>query len=699
LNWCAAGAGALLGGAGALLAGAGALLAGTGALLAGALLGVIAAVDRSAEDRLLTADRPADSVPREALLVLLLSADAGTAPDAGDEPSTGELEEGVPDGPVTGEVESAGVGSGELACVEDSVPDEAAVSSAGDDSTADPVLAKGSVAGAATGACVDAVLLSSCECAMLTPAVDAPMIADPATIAIRYPRLLVFMSSPSGAGARLSMTEFRGTRATSAPTVIRRHRSGGLVRRGHRRGIAARCGKVPDMVQTNEIDPSVSAAATPTAGATDEYIAALSSYLDASPTPFHACREAAKLLAAAGYVQVVETDRFPSEPGLHYLIRGGSLVAWNSTGGTGRFRIVGAHTDSPNLRIKPRPDSTSAGWQLLGVETYGGPLVNSWLDRDLGLAGRVAVRDAAGVRTELLHITDPILRVSQLAIHLDRQVNQDGLRLNPQQHLAPHWGIGTGPADFRGFVGERVGVDGDDVLSWDLMTVDLTAARRIGRHRDLIASGRLDNLATSFAAVRALIASDAGHAEPVAGTRLIVLFDHEEVGSTSASGAGSTLLPAVLERIVLAAGGDRQDHLCALAGSVIASGDMAHAIHPNYPERHEPEHPIAINGGPVLKINNNLNYATDAVGAAAFLLACEQAGVPMQQFVMRTDMACGSTVGPITAAATGARTVDFGAPMLSMHSAREVAGAQDQPMYAAALAAFLGPASALRLPS
>jgi aspartyl aminopeptidase len=452
------------------------------------------------------------------------------------------------------------------------------------------------------------------------------------------------------------------------------------------------------MVQTNEFDPSLSAAAAPTDGATDEYVAALSSYLDASPTPFHACREAAKLLAAAGYVQVVETDRFPSEPGLHYLIRGGSLVAWNSTGGTGRFRIVGAHTDSPNLRIKPRPDSTSAGWQLLGVETYGGPLVNSWLDRDLGLAGRVAVRDAGDVRTELLHITDPILRVSQLAIHLDRQVNQDGLRLNPQQHLAPHWGIGSGPADFRGFVGDRIGAAGDDVLGWDLMTVDLTPARRIGRNRDLIASGRLDNLATSFAAARALIAS-AAVPSAARGTRLIVLFDHEEVGSTSASGAGSTLLPAVLERIVLAAGGDRQDYLRAMAGSVIASGDMAHAVHPNYPERGEPEHLVAINGGPVLKINNNLKYATDAVGAAAFVLACEQAGVPMQQFVTRSDMACGSTVGPTTAAATGARTVDFGAPMLSMHSAREVAGALDQPMYAAVLTAFLGPASALRLPS
>ncbi|MDQ6658224.1 MAG: M18 family aminopeptidase [Actinomycetota bacterium] len=429
-----------------------------------------------------------------------------------------------------------------------------------------------------------------------------------------------------------------------------------------------------------------------TESVTDQTVAALSSYLDASPTPFHACEQAAALLTAAGYTPVPEADRFPTERGRYYLIRGGSLIAWNSAAGAGRFRVVGAHTDSPNLRIKPQPDLARAGWQLLGVEPYGGPLLNSWLDRDLGLAGRVAVRDGAGSRTELVHITDPILRVSQLAIHLHREVNQDGLRLNHQQHLAPHWGLGNTPGDFRGYLGEQVGADADEVLGWDLMTVELTPARRIGRDRDLLASGRLDNLATCFAAVRALLDSDDSVAADGDLTRVIVLFDHEEVGSETAAGAASTLLPSVLERIVTAAGGDREDYLRALAGTVITSGDMAHAIHPNYPDRHEPEHPIAVNGGPVLKINNNGRYATDAIGVAAFVLACEQAGVPMQRFVSRSDLPCGSTVGPMTAAGTGAVTVDFGAPMLSMHSAREVAGVDDQPMYVAALAAFLAPA-------
>ena len=417
----------------------------------------------------------------------------------------------------------------------------------------------------------------------------------------------------------------------------------------------------------------------------DTASAALIEALDASPTPYHACATAASLLTAAGYAEVDEAAPFPTAPGRYVLVRGGSLVAWDSRGGTGSFRIVGAHTDSPNLRIKPRPDVARAGWQLLGVEPYGGPLLNSWLDRDLGLAGRVCLRDGRGVRTELVNITEPILRVPQLAIHLDRQVNESGLRLDPQQHLSPVWGVGDRPADLRGYLADRLGAHAGDLLSYDLMTVELTGARRIGRDADLLASGRLDNLGTAFAAVHALTGGDADGSDE---TRLIVLFDHEEVGSESASGARSPLLMTVLERIL---GGDRERLWRALARTVIASGDMAHATHPNYAELHEPQHRIAINGGPVLKINNKLRYATDAPGAAHFLLAGAQAGVPVQQFVVRSDMPCGSTVGPMTAALTGAVTVDFGQAMLSMHSARELTGALDVPRYVACLRAFLAP--------
>ncbi|MDC5699239.1 M18 family aminopeptidase [Intrasporangium calvum] len=430
---------------------------------------------------------------------------------------------------------------------------------------------------------------------------------------------------------------------------------------------------------------------------TDIEAQGLIDFVDASPTPFHACAQAAARLGEAGFTEVVESEPFPTEPGAHFLVRGGSLIAWDTRGpyaaGLGPaagFRVVGAHTDSPNLRIKPNPDHLKAGWQSLGVEVYGGPLLNSWLDRDLGLAGRVAVRGEGGraVETRLFHDTTALLRVAQLAIHLDREQNE-GLTLNRQQHLEPLWGLGDTPGDFRGYLSEQIGVPAGDILGWDVMTHPIEASRRLGRRRELVAAPRLDNLATSYAGVRALL--DAAATEP-ALVPVLVLFDHEEIGSTSERGAMSTLLPSVLERIVLAAGGSREDYWRALATTVIASGDMAHATHPNYADRHEPLHQIFVNGGPVLKVNANLRYATDSVGEAAFRLACEQAGVPMQSFVIRTDLPCGSTVGPMTSALTGATTVDFGAPLLSMHSARELCGAEDPAMYAAALSAFLAPA-------
>lgn len=433
-------------------------------------------------------------------------------------------------------------------------------------------------------------------------------------------------------------------------------------------------------------------------------------FIDASPTPFHAVRAASSLLEAAGFSRLEEAEAFPHEPGRHFVVRGGSLVAWSSLvdgGAATPFRVVGAHTDSPNLRIKPQPDLARAGWQQLGVEVYGGPLLSSWLDRDLGLSGRVVVRerapegaeesDRARVGSRLLTGLDPVLRVAELAIHLDRSAN-DALTLNRQQHLAPIWGVGALPGDFRAWLAEQVTVDVDDILGWDVMTHDLQGSRRIGRDGDLIAAPRLDNLATTFAGVRALVETT-GEGAPAATAGdpayrpVLALFDHEEVGSVSERGAASTLLPAVLERVVLAAGGDREDYLRALAGTVVASGDMAHATHPNYADRHEPQHQIQVNAGPVLKVNAQLRYATDGVGAAVFALACDQAGVPLQRFVTRTDLPCGSTVGPVTSSLTGATTVDVGAPMLSMHSARELCGAADPAMYAAALAAFLRPAT------
>ncbi|NYJ74549.1 M18 family aminopeptidase [Allobranchiibius huperziae] len=415
-------------------------------------------------------------------------------------------------------------------------------------------------------------------------------------------------------------------------------------------------------------------------------------YLNASPSPFHACATTAARLTTAGFVQLHESDTWPTEPGRYLVVRGGSLVAWSTehtAGAATAYRVVGAHTDSPNLRIKPRPDLARAGWQLLGVEVYGGPLVSSWLDRDLGLSGRVAVRDGSGVRAELFRDDDPVLRVSRLAIHLDRSV-REGEQLNAQQHLAPHWGLGETPGDFQAYLAHQVGVDTADVLGWDAMTHDLQPARVFERERDLVVGARMDNLATCHAGTSALVTALEQPTDAL--VPVFAMFDHEEVGSVSERGAASVFLPVVLERITASLGGDRQDHLRALAGSVVASGDMAHGTHPHYADRHEPQHQIAVNGGPVLKINANLRYATDSMGAAAFRLACEQAGVPVQEFVTRSDLPCGSTVGPVTSAGTGVSTVDFGAATISMHSVRELVGAEDQQMYADALAAFLSPA-------
>jgi aspartyl aminopeptidase len=418
-------------------------------------------------------------------------------------------------------------------------------------------------------------------------------------------------------------------------------------------------------------------------------------FIDASPSPFHACATAAERLEEAGFTALDETASWPTEPGRRYVRRGGSLVAWATGAGAAPstpFRMVGAHTDSPNLRVKPHPDTGRAGYRQLAVEVYGGALLNSWLDRDLGLSGRVVVRTPTGPEARLLLVQRPAFRVPQLAIHLDREITTKGLLLNAQQHLSPLWGMGeVSPGTFAAFVAETVGADPGDLLGWDLMLHDVAPATRAGLHDELVSAGRLDNLCSSWAGLEALIAT--GDPAPGAPIPLLVLFDHEEVGSTSDRGAASTLVPAIVERIVLGQGGGRAELLQALAGSVCLSADMAHATHPNYADRHEPGHQIAINAGPVLKVNSNVRYASDAASTAALVLACEQAGVPLQRYAHRTDLPCGSTIGPITAAVLGVPTVDVGAPQLAMHSCRELCGAEDPPRYAAAMAAFLAPAS------
>lgn len=428
-----------------------------------------------------------------------------------------------------------------------------------------------------------------------------------------------------------------------------------------------------------------------------EFAARLGAFIDASPSPYHVVGEVAERLIARGWRELLETQPFGSVPAKGFVRRGGSLHAWflpPTAGPSTGFRVLGAHTDSPNLRVKPKADTGRVQVRQLGVEVYGGALLNSWLDRDLGLSGRVAVRDVGapdGYRTELVLFDEPLLRVPQLAIHLDREVTERGLVLNKQQHLVPVWGLGARrPGEVVELVADRLGVAWHEVLAWDLMLHDLTPSTVGGANHELVFAPRLDNLLSCHAATAAL-SLVAAESDASGHVSVIVLFDHEEVGSTSSTGADGALLTSVLERVVLARGGGREDLLRALAGSVVLSADMAHATHPNYADRHEPDHLIVLNGGPVVKVNANQRYASDARSTAAFQLACDRAGVPTQRYIHRTDMACGSTIGPMTAAGLAVPTVDVGVAQLSMHSARELTGSLDPARFIAAAAAFLAP--------
>ncbi|MCK8616439.1 M18 family aminopeptidase [Gordonia sp. C13] len=413
--------------------------------------------------------------------------------------------------------------------------------------------------------------------------------------------------------------------------------------------------------------------------------AGLGEFIDASPSPFHVCATVARELENAGYTRLYEERAWPATVSAasskSYVIRGGSIIAWE-TGDGPAFRIVGGHTDSPNLRVKQHPDRTSAGVAMIALEPYGGAWLNSWLDRDLGLSGRLAYRAGDRVAHTLVHVTEPVVRVPQLAIHLSE--NRKGVSPDPQRHVNGLWGLDDAAPDVLGWVAEYAGIDPDTLLGWELMTHDVAPSAVIGAAENLLSAPRLDNQGTCYTGLRALLdGSSSAH------TRVLALFDHEEVGSGSERGAASDFLASICERIVLARGGSRSDYLQAMAASVCLSGDMAHATHPNHPERHEPGHHISIGGGPVLKVNQNLRYASDALGEAIFAMACDDAGVPMQRYVHRADLPCGSTIGPITATRTGLTTIDVGAPQLAMHSARELMGVADVPMYSAALQAFL----------
>ncbi|HKU29500.1 MAG TPA: M18 family aminopeptidase [Arthrobacter sp.] len=419
-----------------------------------------------------------------------------------------------------------------------------------------------------------------------------------------------------------------------------------------------------------------------------EHIQDLGAYVSASPSSFHAVHEAARRLDAAGFTALDELEPWDGGAGSFYVIRDGALIAWvtpeGATPATG-FNILGAHTDSPSFKLKPKPTTGKFGWLQAGVEVYGGPLLNSWLDRELRLAGRLVMLDG----TQHLTATGPLLRFPQLAIHLDRAVN-DGLTLDKQHHMNPVFGLGAPESsDVLGILAASVpgaSVDPAGIGGYDIVVADTQAPEIFGANGEFFASGRLDNLSSTHAGLTALIA----HASaPVAGPiAVLAAFDHEEIGSASRSGACGPILEDILTRISDGLGATVSERRQALSASFCVSADAGHAIHPNYPERHDPANRPILNGGPLLKINANQRYATDATGAAFWARLCGDADVPYQEFVSNNDVPCGSTIGPLTATRLGIRTVDVGVPLLSMHSARELCGVDDPQRLAAVAEVF-----------
>jgi aspartyl aminopeptidase len=405
-------------------------------------------------------------------------------------------------------------------------------------------------------------------------------------------------------------------------------------------------------------------------------------FLDACPTPYHAARVVAERLSDAGFQPLDERTSWSLAPGDRaFLVRGGTILAFvlgqQPPWETG-FVLLGAHTDSPNLRLKPKPEHSHHGYRQLSVEVYGGALLGTWLDRDLSIAGRVVL---AGGKTELVRLPGSVCRIPNLAIHLNRDVNKEGLVVNAQTHLAPIWALEA--TESRGVLElvaaaltktPSTGATPSDIVGFDLCLFDTQGAAKGGANGEFVSSARLDNLGSCYPAYQALIAASGSSA----ATRVVALYDHEEVGSQSASGARSLLLENVLERLTFSYPDSGRDALPrALARSFFVSADMAHAVHPNYPDKHDKQHRPLIGGGPLVKVNANQSYATDAIAQGAFIDACRAEGISPQVFVSRNDQPCGSTIGPITAARLGLRTIDVGNPMLAMHSCRETCGTHD----------------------
>ncbi|GGX82248.1 putative M18 family aminopeptidase 2 [Litchfieldella qijiaojingensis] len=423
----------------------------------------------------------------------------------------------------------------------------------------------------------------------------------------------------------------------------------------------------------------------------DPTLERLLSFLHDSPTPWHAVANMSKRLEQAGFRRLDETQSWKLAPGERvYVTRNdSSLVAVQLPDDRLQaLRMIGAHTDSPGLRLKPNAAQVNSGWLQLGVEVYGGSLLAPWFDRDLGMAGRVHLRREDGrLQGVLLNVARPVAIVPSLAIHLDREAN-DGRAINPQTQMAPVLLQGGEKGDIerllQRWLYEQHNIEKADILDFELALYDTQPPARVGVEGELIASARLDNLLSCFVGLEALLASDGRQGA------VLVANDHEEVGSASACGAQGPFLGDVLRRVNALLGGEGEESFIRLIqASRLISCDNAHALHPNFADKHDAGHGPAINGGPVIKVNANQRYATNSATSAMFRDVCREAGVPVQTFVTRADMACGSTIGPITATELGVPTLDVGIAQWGMHSIRETAGSQDVAYLTRALTAFV----------
>lgn len=415
----------------------------------------------------------------------------------------------------------------------------------------------------------------------------------------------------------------------------------------------------------------------------------LLNFIDASPSPWHAVATVEQRLIAQGFSKLDESKTWQLAAGKsYYVVRGGASIIAFTLGQqpiaeTG-FRIVGAHTDSPGLRLKPQAAFGTDGLVRIGVEVYGGPILATFTDRDLSIAGRVTVRTSSGHETRLIKFDDALMRLPNLAIHMNREVNDKGLKLDKQKELPLIFGESEkgfeADQQFLAHIAQALQVEVHNILSFELNVFDTQKGTFWGPDQEFIANSQLDNLASCHAAVTALLEVKNHNA-----TSVCALFDHEEVGSESATGASGSFLADTLNRIAIITGLNEEARLRALAQSFFISADMAHAYHPNHPGAYEPCHHVMVNHGPVIKTNANQRYSTNADTAARFMTLCERAKVPYQQYAHRTDLGCGSTIGPIVASNLGVASVDVGSPMWAMHSIRESAGVLDHAYMTAVL--------------